>query len=516
MSFLKKKRNRNKSSSSVTSTPSKSTTSTLTSGLTSTGTSGRAVITCAILLMEAPGDKQTSSTPAGRKKFEVLQVSFTQDATIRSVLQNVKLQSSHNSDSLASSTVGLCRPSSTSEFVNSFSIKKYDVKQNELLLGIPEGLTATQTQRHSENMRKSSKLKALLQSMEIQKTIDSPADGLSTPRDGASPENTAPPLSPSYVVYAGPKKQEEQKFVRASVFVPQNAPTESDKDNEIQNVGSNLEVVEDTRYDASDEGSVTGSLKEFFSKGFDSAEGGTGTVPKIFILLTAFVFTTSLLNIFFNNRSLVSDLPSATLSPGSTMTHISFLSKSSITPPPLNPVYYDVAVKDIATLPTATRNLAKNVATKISTFQSSIAPPPPQHSELTTRISPSMSKLTLNVDGELTLHRGSELVWSQKGAPGSNLVVTEDNELKLGRQLVVVKDSALASSWPFSGFVTAITTPIMKHRRAIVIAAEVTAAVAITGGLGRKTLARKAKPTTEIVKKVMANKKTFAKRAIKK
>eukprot|EP00520_Triparma_pacifica_P014263 CAMPEP_0118664320 /NCGR_PEP_ID=MMETSP0785-20121206/17941_1 /TAXON_ID=91992 /ORGANISM="Bolidomonas pacifica, Strain CCMP 1866" /LENGTH=56 /DNA_ID=CAMNT_0006558201 /DNA_START=33 /DNA_END=203 /DNA_ORIENTATION=+ len=55
----------------------------------------------------------------------------------------------------------------------------------------------------------------------------------------------------------------------------------------------------------------------------------------------------------------------------------------------------------------------------------------------------------------------------------------------------------------------------MKYRRTIVIAAEVTAAVAITGGLGRKILARKARPTTEIVKKAMANKKTFAKRAAK-
>ena len=93
------------------------------SALTEGTSKGRSVITCSILLMEAPAEaaKPGSSTPAGRKKFEVLQVSFTQDATINSVLQNVKLQSSHNKGSLASTCIGLCRPGGV-EFVNSVSV----------------------------------------------------------------------------------------------------------------------------------------------------------------------------------------------------------------------------------------------------------------------------------------------------------------------------------------------------------------------------------------------------------
>ena len=70
--------------------------------------------------------------------------------------------------------------------------------QNELLLGIPVGLTAAQTARHSENMRRSSKLKALLQSMEIQ-PIQSPESA-----------SANPPMSPSYIVYAGPKAKEKE------------------------------------------------------------------------------------------------------------------------------------------------------------------------------------------------------------------------------------------------------------------------------------------------------------------
>ena len=76
-------------------------------------------------------------TPSRPPQFEVIQVSFTQDATTKSVLENVKLQSSHNPNSLSASAVGLCRPGG-SEFVNSFAIKKYEVQQNEVrrMLGV--------------------------------------------------------------------------------------------------------------------------------------------------------------------------------------------------------------------------------------------------------------------------------------------------------------------------------------------------------------------------------------------
>ncbi|GMH53568.1 hypothetical protein TrRE_jg5218, partial [Triparma retinervis] len=279
MSFLgiKKKRSKKGDGDSVSTKGGKgSDESTVTSGLTEGTSKGRTVITCAILLMEAPSSASTSSTPAGRKKFEVLQVSFTQDATIRSVLQNVKLQSSHNKDSLAAACVGLCRPEG-GEF-----------------------------------------LKALLQSMEIQKTIESPAD------DGAKSPDIVAPLSPSYVVYAGPKKSEtESKYVRTSVFVPQTSP-DDDLPPTIDSTGSTLEVLDDTRYDAPPSSPV-GSLSDFFSKGLSSPQPGVGSpMSRVAILATAFLLATSLLTLLLNNRMEVSDLDHATLTPGSTLTHISF------------------------------------------------------------------------------------------------------------------------------------------------------------------------------------------------
>ncbi|GMH78598.1 hypothetical protein TL16_g07865 [Triparma laevis f. inornata] len=217
MSFLRKKKKDTDSASGASQAPQDDQ-----SGFTS-GTGGRPVITCAILLMEAPNSID-STTPAGRKKFEVLQVSFTQgtnvarseatswecdnyasndtrNATTKSVLENVKLQSSHNPNSLSATCIGLCRPGG-SEFVNSFAIKKYEVQQNELLLGIPDGITAAATARHSENMRRSSKLKALLKSMEIT-PLQSP--------DTESSAGQAVPVSPSYIVYAAPKKSRLEK-----------------------------------------------------------------------------------------------------------------------------------------------------------------------------------------------------------------------------------------------------------------------------------------------------------------
>jgi len=360
--FSKKKK-----SSTTPQTPG-SDTSTVTSGLTEGTSKGRTVITCAILLMESPSLSTTSSTPAGRKKFEVLQVSFTLDATIRSVLQNVKLQSSHNKDSLASTVVGLCRPGGT-EFVNSFSIKKYDVGQNELLLGIPEGLTASQTARHSENMRKSSKLKALLQSMEIQKTIDSP----STPGTEKSGSPIATPLSPSYVVYAGPKKTEEkQEYVRQSVFVPTTPAKSADSEQDLTSTGSNLEVVKDTMYPSSTTSSST--LQDYFNKGVENVS----STPRrsVLVMLLAFALTTSFLNVLNGNRVNVVDLPGATLEPGGSIGHVSLFSKRTIEKPDKERIKLDVGINKPENIPRAAINGIKNVATSVSLFHTRLVPPP--------------------------------------------------------------------------------------------------------------------------------------------
>jgi hypothetical protein len=369
--------------------------------------------------MEAPSASATSSTPAGRKKFEVLQVSFTQDATIRSVLQNVKLQSSHNKDSLASTCVGLCRPAGA-EFVNSFSIKKYAVLQNELLLGIPSGLTAAQTARHSENMRKSTKLKALLQSMEIQKTIKSPR--AKDTGKGASPE-IAPPLSPSYVVYAGPKGSGSPGKDEGSG----GSPTADLK--ALERTGSNLEVKEDRNYGSQVYGENTTGTKRgdelVGSTTFDKVQDKVSLhMSKMSILVSAFILTTFLLNVIFTNRMSITDLPGSYLPPGSHITHVSLVTKTSLPPPPLPPPTEYLKLSLPPTLKDAPETLTgavKNLSLALTNFRTRHLCPggfgcevEPQRG-LQTRIRPKRSKLTLTEEGELTLMEGKVVVWKQKG-----------------------------------------------------------------------------------------------------
>jgi hypothetical protein len=402
-----------------------------------TSTLSRPVITCAILLMESPNASSSSSTPAGRKKFEVLQVSFTQDATAKSVLANVKLQSAHNAQSLAQGCGGLCRPGGA-EFVNSFAIKKYGVKQNELLLGIPVGLTAAQTARHSENMRRSSKLKALLQSMEIQ-PIQSPESAVGNP-----------PMSPSYIVYAGPKEKKAEP-----VPEPQAEPEPEPETPLSENGGSKLEVTayEEVDNAAASIDSDSVSLPSMLSsKAKDMASSATPTTGLKFTVFLCFLAFFSVLR-----RNVQ---PFVSLAPGSVATHLSILETVPV-------------VIGEAPSQSPTRAVGMAVGFVKESLKAIVEPQPATEAfeVARQRVSPSFAVLSLTPDGEASLIKHQKTLWKQQGEPMSELYLDANGDLRLGKEKVVVSDN-LKSSWPFdAGSTTKHQNGLLRRATGFAVAA---------------------------------------------
>ena len=185
--------------------------------------------------------------------------------------------------------------------------------------------------------------------MEIQKTIDSP----STPGTEKSGSPIATPLSPSYVVYAGPKKTEEkQEYVRQSVFVPTTPAKSADSEQDLTSTGSNLEVVKDTMYPSSTTSSST--LQDYFNKGVENVS----STPRrsVLVMLLAFALTTSFLNVLNGNRVNVVDLPGATLEPGGSIGHVSLFSKRTIEKPDKERIKLDVGINKPENIPRAAIN----------------------------------------------------------------------------------------------------------------------------------------------------------------
>ncbi|GMH47590.1 hypothetical protein TrLO_g8200 [Triparma laevis f. longispina] len=502
MSFLRKKKKDTDSASGASQAPQDDQ-----SGFTS-GTGGRPVITCAILLMEAPNSID-STTPAGRKKFEVLQVSFTQDATTKSVLENVKLQSSHNPNSLSATCIGLCRPGG-SEFVNSFAIKKYEVQQNELLLGIPDGITAAATARHSENMRRSSKLKALLKSMEIT-PLQSP--------DTESSAGQAVPVSPSYIVYAAPKKsrlekeEEERKAQEAA---------EDDASSKLEVTG--VEEIAHTN------GSLFSALSDSPAKAkaaFEKVKNDPNSLS-LFGKIFVFLLLWTAVSMFVERRTDIADLEFG-LAPGTELSHIALMKTV--------PIADEVVVSEDPEnfgkqLQAATSKAAVLFAGQVKTVvkPQSLSSPP---SKLNKSLAPSVLSLKLDTSGLLSLSEKGKVIWSQTGKPGDSLLVDpETNQMKLGKSLVIVDDAELRSSWPFAGYMTGLySNPVARQviglavtvagafilrrglnlvfglfRRSAASGAAAKLPKKVTGAAAAKKVAAK-KPAAKVVKKVASTKK---------
>ncbi|GMI00635.1 hypothetical protein TrVE_jg13292 [Triparma verrucosa] len=483
MSFLRPKKKKTDASSAQSQADDSA------SGFTS-GTGGRPVITCAILLMEAPGAID-STTPAGRKKFEVLQVSFTQDATTKSVLENVKLQSSHNPNSLSASAVGLCRPGG-SEFVNSFAIKKYEVQQNELLLGIPNGITAAATARHSENMRRSSKLKALLKSMEIT-PLQSP--------ETESSAGQAVPVSPSYIVYAAPKKARLEKEREEA---ERRAQEQDDASSKLEVTG--VEEIEHTN------GSLFSALSDSprkFKEGFEKVKNDPSS-PSLIAKVLVFLCLWTAISMFVERRTEIADLEFG-LVPGKELGHVSLM---KTVPIPEKFVEVEVGLgKQLQAVSTKAVTLLGEQVKTVVKPQGLSSPP----SKLNKSLAPAILNLKLEKSGLLTLSRKSEVIWQQVGAAGASLYVDpQTNQMKLGNELVVVGCDELRSSWPFAGYVTALySNPLARQAAALLItvAAGYVGSKALGSALG---IFFKSPAKSGLPKSVTAMKKAAKKVAAKK
>ena len=330
--------------------------------------------------------------------------------------------------------------------------------QNELLLGIPEGLTAAQTSRHSENMRKSSKLKALLDSMKIEKEIGSPEGEEEDDDKSATMSATGvTPLSPSYVVYATAKKEENQKYTKASVWVPQEAPASP--------ASPDISVRETTEDDRGSPQQMTPIKKKTVdlspSKTFASKAAKGSLLPWLVMGILAFLA-------FYNNSVQVGDIEGG-LSPGSNLRHVGLFSKATNpVPEPPAPEPLNVSVSKISDVPKAAGEVAKLAGQKIISAQNKIVPPEPAKPSVSTYAIPYASQLSLDKNGELVLTKNSKVVWSQKGKPGSSLTVGSDNKLMLGSAPLVVSDPAVASSWPFAGYLTKLSN-FPRKREALLL-----------------------------------------------
>merc|ERR1711981_1322684 len=154
----------------------------------------------------------------------------------------------------------------------------------------------------------------------------------------------------------------------------------------------------------------------------------------------------------------------ADLSPSKT-----FASKAAKpVPEPPAPEPLNVSVSKISDVPKAAGEVAKLAGQKIISAQNKIVPPEPAKASVSTYAIPYASQLSLDKNGELVLTKNSKVVWSQKGKPGSSLTVGSNNKLMLGSAPLVVSDPAVASSWPFAGYLTKLSN-FPRKREALLL-----------------------------------------------
>merc|ERR1712072_107566 len=137
-------------------------------------------------------------------------------------------------------------------------------------------------------------------------------------------------------------------------------------------------------------------------------------------------------------------------------------------PEPPAPEPLNVSVSKISDVPKAAGEVAKLAGQKIISAQNKIVPPEPAKPSVSTYAIPYASQLSLDKNGELVLTKNSKVVWSQKGKPGSSLTVGSDNKPMLGSAPLVVSDPAVASSWPFAGYLTKLSN-FPRKREALLL-----------------------------------------------
>lgn len=374
-------------------------------GTSSTGSSGGPAITCSILLAD-PASAAAEGAGSGslRKKFEVLQVSFTPDATAASVIANIKSQSTKSS-SLSFNLAGICRPGSPA-FLLTAPLSQYSVSQNELLLGVPADWTSAATATFSESMRRSAKLAALLKSMEV-----------ATPRSAASIRTTADGVdSPGVVV------SDKVEGLKGA---------ESD---DIQPTGSTLEVVYDSAAASGDRASLKRKSPaeiSSFSSTEDAAHTGESHAQGVYTLLFLFVILC-----MFGSSVRPRDL-SRGLAPGRSISHVAFPDR-----------FGDPSRGVISRL--QFWNRPETTTGEVSGFLN---------------FDFSSQRLALSPDGLLQLVVDDAVKWSTQLPEGACLSVSGDNAIMAGDSALAVPKN-IAAAWPFDGYTTASPSIVSVGKQA--------------------------------------------------
>jgi len=92
------------------------------------------------------------------RKFEFIHCYFDNETSLVKDIVNLIPKNSTFGPLRRQVYLGLCRPTTGEEMINSFMAKEYDIRDNEILIAIPRGLTGEKCVYHSKAILKKEKL----------------------------------------------------------------------------------------------------------------------------------------------------------------------------------------------------------------------------------------------------------------------------------------------------------------------------------------------------------------------